>query len=214
MIYERLDRGIFSVEIEKLEAHLRNFVFPLDPVFVGSYFGGWSVWSATGDYKDGFQRGQLIYDPNFMPGSTVKEKSEALGIKSREHYRIPTQICHGYLAEVVNQIRSLGLEPARVRLSILKSGGHSTKHRDAPEGQYSIRLHIPIITNPGAVFATQDEESHMPADGSAYILDVSREHQVFNRGHQDRVILLADIVDRPWITRHHRRPLSGTSQSR
>lgn len=207
MIYERLDFGILSVEMEKLRAHLTAHVLPLEPAMVGPYFGGWSVWSSDGDYKDGYQRGQLMYEPTFMPGSTIKEKADALGIKPREMYRVPTSICFGYLAEVVGQIRAIGLEPARVRLSLLKAGGHSTKHRDAPEGRYSIRLHIPIFTNPEAVFSCDDESAHMPADGSAYIIDVSREHQVFNRGTTDRIILLADIVDRPWITKFHRRPL-------
>jgi len=208
MIYEKLDRGIISVEIQKLQTHLTQHVLPLEPVMVGPHFGGWSVWSSDGDYKDGYQRGQLMYEPSFMPGSSVAEKAEALGIKRREMYRVPTAICFGYLGDVVNYIRTIGLEPARVRLSLLKAGGESTKHRDAPEGRYSIRLHIPIFTNPAAVFSCEDETVHMPADGSAYIIDVSREHQVFNRGNTDRIILLADIVDRPWITKFHRRPLN------
>jgi hypothetical protein len=207
MIYERLDFGILSADIEKLQAHLTAHVIPLDPVMVGPYFGGWSVWSSDGDYKDGFQRGQLMYEPSFMPGLTITEKATALGIKPREMYRVPTKICFGYLSELVEQIRAIGLEPARVRLSVLKAGGHSTNHRDAPLGRYSIRLHIPIFTNPKAVFVCEGEEVHMPANGSAYIVDVSREHQVFNRGSTDRIILLADIVDRPWITNFHRRPL-------
>ena len=206
MIYERLDLGHLSVDIKKLKAHLTDHVLPLEPVLVGPHFGGWSVWSSNGDYKDGYQRGQLIYEPTFMPGATAKEKADALGIKSREAYRVPTSICFGYLAETVNQIRAVGLEPARIRLSLLKAGGHSSKHRDAPEGSYSIRLHIPIFTNSGATFVCENEEAHMPSDGSAYIIDVSREHQVFNRGKTDRIILLADVNDRPWITKFHRRP--------
>lgn len=204
MIYERLDLGILSVDIKKLQAHLTAHVLPFEPIMVGAHFGGWSVWSSDGNYEDGFQRGQMMFEPSFMPGATVKEKAAALGIKPREMYRVPTSICFGYLAEVVDQIRAIGLEPARVRLSLLKAGGQSTKHRDAPEGRYSIRLHIPIFTNPEAVFTCDDESAHMPADGSAYLLNVSREHQVFNRGTTDRVILLADVVDRPWISKYHR----------
>lgn len=207
MIFERIDRGILSVDIGKLKAHITEHVLPLEPVMVGPFFGGWSVWSSDGDYKDGYQRGQLIYEPSFMPGASIKEKADALGIKPREMYRVPTAVCFGYLAETVNHIRAIGLEPARIRLSILKAGGHSTKHRDAPEGSYSIRLHIPIFTNPEATFSCDGEIAHMPADGSAYIIDVSREHQVFNHGTSDRIILLADVVDRPWITKLHRRPV-------
>ncbi len=206
MIYERIDRGLLSVDIPKLQTHIKDHVWPLAPVFVGSYFGGWSVWSSNGTYQDGFQRGEQISDPDFMPGSMIKEKAIALGIKSIDEYRVPTSICFGYLAEVVEQIRALGLEPSRVRLSLLKAEGRSKKHRDSPEGRYSIRLHIPIFTNPDAVFVCEGEEAHMPADGSAYIIDVSREHQVFNRGKTDRIILLADVNDRPWITKFHRRP--------
>lgn len=206
MIFERLDRGILSADISKLRTHLEKFVMPLPPVMNGSYFGGWSVLSSTGDYQDGFQRGQRIYDEDFMPGASVLEKANALGIKARHHYRIPTQICHGYLAEIVAQMRTLGLEPARVRLSLLKANGHSTKHRDANAGSYCVRLHIPIVTNPDCTFECDEGAAHLPADGSAYVLDVSREHQVFNRGATDRIVLISDIIDRPWITRHHRMP--------
>jgi hypothetical protein len=206
MIFERLDRGTLSVEIDKLRVHVEQFVLPLTPELKGSYFGGWSVLSSTGDYRDGFQSGQRVSDADFMPGASVQEKAKAVGIKAREFYRHPTQICHGYLAEVVDRVRFIGLEPSRVRLALLKAKGQSTKHRDGLPGSYSVRLHIPIITNTLCTFECDEGSVHLPADGSAYILDVSREHQVFNRGETDRIVLISDVVDRPWVTRHHRLP--------
>ena len=77
MIYERLDLGLLSVDIQKLQAHIKDHVLPLEYVLVGSFFGGWSVWSSDGDYKDGYQRGHLIYDPTFMPGATLRWQEAA-----------------------------------------------------------------------------------------------------------------------------------------
>ena len=63
-------------------------------------------------------------------------------------------------------------------------------HRD-PEP----RLHIPIVTNPGARMCIDTEVSHMPADGSVWITDNTRYHNAFNGGEEDRVHLVATVLD-------------------
>ncbi len=63
-------------------------------------------------------------------------------------------------------------------------------HRD-PEP----RLHIPIITNPGARMCIDTEVRHMPADGSVWITDNTRYHNAFNGGEEDRVHLVATVLD-------------------
>ena len=204
MIFERLDRGLFSVDIEKLRASLMDELLPQagPPTMLGQYFGGWSVWSSNGDVADGWQRGELRYAAHTSEHRQALERES--GILPSKAYRVPTPICRGPLAEALLQIRALGLEPSRARLSLLKANGRSSRHRDAEDHEYCVRLHVPIITSEESVFACDEGEAHLPADGSAYLLAVNRWHQVFNRGSTDRLHLMMNVVDRPGISRFHR----------
>ena len=63
-------------------------------------------------------------------------------------------------------------------------------HRD-PEP----RLHIPIVTNFGARMCIENEVHHMPADGGVWITDNTKYHNAFNGGEEDRVHLVATVLD-------------------
>jgi len=63
-------------------------------------------------------------------------------------------------------------------------------HRD-PEP----RLHIPIITNPGAHMIVESVNHHMPADGHVCITNNTRYHNAFNGGEEDRVHLVATVLN-------------------
>ena len=63
-------------------------------------------------------------------------------------------------------------------------------HRD-PEP----RLHIPIVSNFGARMCIDTEVHHMPADGSVWITDNTKYHKAFNGGEEDRVHLVATVLD-------------------
>ena len=63
-------------------------------------------------------------------------------------------------------------------------------HRD-PEP----RLHIPIVSNFGARMCIDTEVHHMPADGSVWITDNTKYHTAFNGGEEDRVHLVATVLD-------------------
>ena len=63
-------------------------------------------------------------------------------------------------------------------------------HRD-PEP----RLHIPIVSNFGARMCIDTEVYHMPADGSVWITDNTKYHNAFNGGEEDRVHLVATVLD-------------------
>jgi hypothetical protein len=101
-----------------------------------------------------------------------------------------------------------GLSPRRARIIRLSKGLRSSWHRDGPDNLYFVRLHIPIITNPGCIFEAKDadvtEVAHMPADGSSYILRVNRMHRVSNLGTEDRFHLVMDVWDTVGLTQHHR----------
>lgn len=203
MIFEELP---FRFDVEKLRSHVREAVLPLPPHMVGQFFGGWSVTSSNGSYLDGWASGEKALNPSFMPGATFEEKCRALGILKYEEYHRPTEICFGYLQEVMNEISDAGLNPLRARLSLLRANGRSTLHRDGADSEYAVRLHIPIITNEDCTFVCDEGTVHFPADGRGYLIRVNRPHQVFNKSPIDRIHLIMQVQDIKQISKHHRYP--------
>ncbi len=63
-------------------------------------------------------------------------------------------------------------------------------HRD-PEP----RLHIPIYTNPGCLMVIDKIAHHMPADGSVWVTNNIKYHNAFNGGEENRVHLVACVLD-------------------
>lgn len=61
-------------------------------------------------------------------------------------------------------------------------------HRD-PEP----RLHIPIISNPGSLFAVNHHITHLPADGSVYFTDTRGYHTALNGGETHRAHIVAAL---------------------
>jgi len=88
--------------------------------------------------------------------------------------------------DVLSQHFRLG----RVRILKLDSRTCLSYHKD-PEN----RLHIPIITNPGALMIVNDEAYHMKADGSTYYMKTVDYHSAINGGNVPRVHLVATILD-------------------
>ena len=203
MIFETLP---FQFDVKKLQDHVREFVLPLPPQMVGSFFGGWSVLSSDGRYQDGWGSGEKSFDPNFMPGATMQEKLDAVGIKPLDAYSHPTEVCHGYLQEVIDTISSWGLNPRRARLSLLRAHGKSTLHRDAPDSKHAVRLHLPIYSNEQCTFRCEEGSAYLPADGHAYLLRVNRMHQVFNESDENRIHLIMAVKDTNGFSQFHRSP--------
>jgi hypothetical protein len=56
-----------------------------------------------------------------------------------------------------------------------------------------LRIHIPVITNPGVIFSCGDESVHMAA-GQCWVFDSFRWHDVQNRGSERRIHLVLDTV--------------------
>jgi hypothetical protein len=195
-------------DINRLQEHLKQFVINKEITRQSSAFGGWSVLSSDGDYKDGWQQGHLLYREGVS--EELKKKTLSQIKKKFSEYTVETEICHGYLLEVIKTIRSYNLHPARARIICLTSEMECRWHRDAPEEIYAVRLHIPIITNDGCFFETETESEHLPADGSAYFIHVNREHRVVNKGKEDRYHLVMDVFDKNNITQFHHYAKSTT----
>ncbi|WP_421780277.1 hypothetical protein [Kiloniella litopenaei] len=77
------------------------------------------------------------------------------------------------------------------RMRILSKGLYNCNswHRD-PEP----RLHIPLVTNPGALFIVNHHVTHLPADGSVYFTDTRGYHTALNGGEHHRVHLVAALA--------------------
>lgn len=67
-------------------------------------------------------------------------------------------------------------------------------HRDRGDFVYfGRRIHVPVITNPKALFTVAGNEIHMEK-GTAYEINNARWHSVTNKSNEDRVHLIFDIL--------------------
>lgn len=93
-----------------------------------------------------------------------------------------------YVAEVIDELRAR-MPIGRARLLGKASYNCNSWHRD-PEP----RIHIPIVTNPGALFVINHHVTHLPADGSVYFTDTRAYHTALNGGSEERLSLVAAIA--------------------
>jgi aspartyl/asparaginyl beta-hydroxylase (cupin superfamily) len=96
-----------------------------------------------------------------------------------------------------------GWGPSAV-FSLLKAGAHIGAHT----GMYDTRLicHLPLIVPPGCRFRVGDEVREWE-QGKLLIFDDTIEHEAWNDGPEDRVVLIFDIW-RPELTEQERRELT------
>ena len=143
---------------------------------------------------------QIPGDPNSVTGGNVRglywTKPDSTGVEVRREERIDEKkysefvklFEHTYFKKVYDTLLTkYKLGRARVLWKLPRTT--LSWHRD-PEP----RLHIPIITNPGAIMVVDKEARHMPADGSVWIVDNTKYHNFFNGGEEDRVHFVATII--------------------
>ncbi len=201
MVFEKLD---IIFPIHSYIEHFQKVVSQLPPVMTSAHFGGWSITSSDGDYKDGW-----VYQRKVTPESAnsiedVRAFNNKINFKGSRAYRTPTNICSPELKEMIEQLNGLGLFPCRVRFTQVLPGGDTPFHRDNPPDIYGVRLHIPIITNSECFFECEAGKAHLPADGSAYLLKVNQMHRVYNHGPFTRVHIIMDVYDTKGITQFHK----------
>lgn len=191
-------------DIEKLRAEFLENTKGLPPIMPNDYFGGWSVTSSNGDYKDGWLPQNTNFDAQDKNIDELRVSNAKNGFKGPQFYRIPTALCVGEIKKVISYLDENGFFPCRARFTLLKSGGYTPFHRDYPDWLYGVRLHIPIITNEKCIFEYENEKRHLNADGSAYLLKINRVHRVLNEGEQNRVHFLCDFFDTQQRTRFNK----------
>lgn len=101
---------------------------------------------------------------------------------------------------ILDAMAELGAVWGRSRLMGLGPGAQVPSHVDIHYyWRTHIRIHIPVITNPGVRFTCDGESMHIPA-GECWVLDTFRRHGVENKGTEQRVHLVLDTVggERLW----------------
>jgi len=94
-----------------------------------------------------------------------------------------------YLRQI---LASFGVVWGRSRLMRLAPGASVPQHADINYHWFTrVRVHIPIVTEPGVRFYCGDEAVHMGA-GEAWVFDNWRLHRVENASDRERIHLVAD----------------------
>ena len=123
------------------------------------------------------------------PDSSGKEYSRAKQIDELAYTEFVKDLEDTYFKEVYD-ILSEKFKLGRFRILLKEPRSTLSWHRD-PEP----RLHIPIITNPGAIMVVDNIAKHMPADGSVWITNNTKYHNFFNGGEENRIHLVACVLD-------------------
>ncbi|MGR4866399.1 aspartyl/asparaginyl beta-hydroxylase domain-containing protein [Caulobacter sp. LARHSG274] len=91
-------------------------------------------------------------------------------------------------------------EVRSVRLMKLTPGSVIKEHTDLDLGveNGTARVHVPVTTNPGVEFRLNGARVEMKA-GEAWYLRLADPHSVANRGAEDRVHLVLDLVVNDWL---------------
>ena len=97
-------------------------------------------------------------------------------------------------------IAAFACEVRSVRLMRLTPGSIIKEHTDLDMGveSGSVRIHVPVTTNPDVEFRLNGSRVEMAA-GQAWYLRLSDPHAVANRGASDRVHLVLDLVADDWL---------------
>ena len=123
------------------------------------------------------------------PDSTGVEVQRESRIDESKYTEFVDEFKKTYFKEVYDQLTKK-FKLGRMRLLLKEPRSTLSWHRD-PEA----RLHIPIYTNPGAIMVVDQVAKHMPADGSVWVTNNTKYHNAFNGGEENRVHLVACVLD-------------------
>ena len=123
------------------------------------------------------------------PDQSGKEVLRDVNINEESYSEFIKEYKNTYFKEVYDKLSSK-YKLGRVRILLKQPRSTLSWHRD-PEP----RLHIPIITNPGCIMVIDKIAQHMPADGSVWITNNTKYHNAFNGGEEDRIHLVACVLD-------------------
>jgi hypothetical protein len=156
-------------------------------------WGGWSITSSNGDLYDGWQPGNRL----FHSQKDQIEIERLSKLFEENQFNKPTQIYNEQIKSVIDYLLSLpyNFELSRIRIALLAPHPEEESywHQDS-DGSTKLRLHVPIATNQQCLFEYKNISQHLPADGSIFVIDVSKQHRVLNLSQSNRYHLMADII--------------------
>jgi hypothetical protein len=83
----------------------------------------------------------------------------------------------------------------RIMLARLSPSAFIKPHTDGdPRGTRPHKIHVPILTNPGALFFVEDGRYHLE-EGRAYEVNNAARHGAANGGNTDRIHLIFEYLD-------------------
>ena len=123
------------------------------------------------------------------PDKSGKEVSRDISIEESSYSEFIPDYNNTYFKEVYDLLSSK-YKLGRMRILLKEPRSTLSWHRD-PEP----RLHVPIITNPGCQMVIDSVAKHLPADGSVWITNNTKYHNAFNGGEENRVHLVACVLD-------------------
>ena len=168
-----------------LEKVLKNKNFDTCDV---KHFGAISLNQIPGD-KNSTQGHSIRGTYWTLPDETGKEAERDEPIDESKYTEVTSDFKNTYFEEVYITLKK-NFKLGRVRILLKEPRSTLSWHRD-PEP----RLHIPIITNPGAIMVVDHVAKHMPADGSVWITNNTKYHNAFNGGEENRIHLVACVLD-------------------
>ena len=124
-----------------------------------------------------------------LPNESGKEEVRDIPVDETKYTQLVPDFQNTYFEEVYNTLRKR-FKLGRIRILLKQPRSTLSWHRD-PEP----RLHIPIITNPGAIMVVDHVAKHMPADGSVWVTNNTKYHNAFNGGEENRIHLVACVLD-------------------
>ena len=127
-----------------------------------------------------------------IPDETGKEAMRDKPIEESKYTELLPEFKGTYFEEIFNILKK-NFKLGRVRILLKEARSTLSWHRD-PEP----RLHIPIITNLGCRMVIEDVSKHMPADGTVTITNNTKYHNFFNGGEQNRIHLVACVLENPF----------------
>lgn len=77
-------------------------------------------------------------------------------------------------------------------LSVVMPGHHIPPHVDRQNKRWRCRIHVPLLTNPQALFIS-DGKAYQLEVGKAYCIDTTKVHEVRNNGAGPRIHLIFDV---------------------
>jgi hypothetical protein len=150
----------------------------------------------------------LHFNTSYYQGEWSGVALRSIGGAARELYPNPdptgawedTEIL-GYCPAVTAAVAAFDCDKTSVRLLRLGPGASVREHTDYNLGydDGEVRFHVPVQTNPDAIFELEGRPIGM-LPGESWYLDFNLRHRVANGGHDPRVHLVLDCIVNDWVS--------------